>query len=1126
MCHYDFKEIKWSGAGFRHRWLPLIALLAVIALHCAAIGTLYAQSAKYDNFGTEFYVAYGPNLGGEDPGFETQNTMDLYITSHVPANGTVEVPAIGFFQTFTTTPGQITTITLPNGDTGTQTVELQESMDEQVIQGMAVHITSDSEIAVFGINHKKYSSDSYMGLPINVLGTEYRTINYNSSSVGGFGGSLTPGEFWIVAVNDSTNVTITLKDVSSLGTAANQPIQVQLNKGDIYLIEGGEESTSNDLTGSLIESDQPIAVFSGHRRTEMPKGAVNTDGSPSRDHLVEQLPPVSAWGDSALVVPYVSSVEPDLVRAVFAEDSTQISVNGVPVAKTFNAGDFYEITKLAGVTSIQATKPIEVGQYMHTSYGSIDANPPAYGDPALALVFPVEQFQSSYTIISIVNPGAFTGNFVNIVADASSIGSMTIDGKPINPSEFKPIPNTRFDYAQHTLVQGTHNLSCASPFGVTVYALGPVDSYAHPGGTLLKTITPLQTIGLVIDFGDRVLTAANTKPMNNYDSANAAASGVFDTTVVLKNISEDTVNIYSFPERIGDIDRFRVDSTSDGLIPGTGIPLTIAPLARDSFRIQFWPREVNRRMHTQITANTDHLHAYVVDVYGRGVQDNMGIFADTNKTITIDTLDFGTFQKSDPVGDSEVYVGNAGSAVMNVNAVSITSPSVIFSETGISYQGATVTLPFAIAEPPSGSARINVQFSPTGLANGLYSDSLIITSATSTHIVVLIGHIETITALQPGVDSVTWGSTLVCDNAVFSIPISNDSNNVPITLTSARIIGVNASDFALSTRTPLVIPAGKTDTVQVNFIPSDSGSRAAQVIFNFNLPRLGDGSGPSDTVNLLGTGDKPTLEFAADPNVHAYVLDNYFLMPIYARTDLTPYAADGYHIYVQYDSVNLRLVDVITAGTLTPPGYLSIISSSPPGRDTINFGQGGEGSKNGINLIAGGGPTDDTPLLYLKFQPVMSGADDPADANPLTFEKGFPLNFSLIFDDAVIPYQCTNHVFDSGYAVVGPACDTQFLEQQPTIPDAMMLGTPIPNPANVPISIQYDVASVGNNLTTSVTIDLVDAQGNLVETLVNDQKQPGYYSATINSANVPSGLYFLRMSAGNYQRIRNLVIQK
>ncbi len=1121
MCQHDFTSLRRNSADRSAFFAMLATLMFLVA---GRGGNLYAQSTKYDNFGTEFYVAFGPNLGAD----ESSNVMDLYITSHVATSGTVEVPALNFFQTFTTTPGQITTIVLPNGTNTPQTVELPESLDEQVIQGMAVHITSDSEVAVFGLNHKKYSSDSYMGLPNNVLGTEYRTINYNSSSDGFFGDGLTPGEFWIVAVNDSTHVTITLNDVSSLGTQPNTPIAVQLNKGDIYLIEGGEQDESNDLTGSLIESDQPIAVFSGHRRTAIPDTAVNIQGIPSRDHLVEQLPPVSAWGDSALVVPYATAMLPDLVRVVCAEDSTQISINGKAVAGTFNAGQFYEITHLQGVTSIQASKPIEVGQYMHTSLGSV-GNPqlPAYGDPAYSLVFPVEQFQSSYTIISIVNADAFSGNFVNIVADASSIGTMTIDGTPINTNEFKPIPNTRFDYAQHPLAQGTHNIACSSPFGVTIYALGPVDSYAHPGGTLLKTITPLETVGLVIDFGARVL------------GPGPAFAGVFDTTVYLHNISEDTVNIYSFPKRISDTDRFTVVATTAGSIPGSGLPLQIKPLAIDSFTIQFDPHEINRRMHTQITANTDHLRAYVVDVYGEGVEDEMGVFSDTNKTATIDTLNFGTFTDQNSPDDSEVYVGNAGSDSMHVSSVSITthSPTGTFTQTGASYLGAPVPIPFSVAAAPSSPARIGLQFAPSGLLRGIYSDSVIISSSSigdttaggapvlSTHIVVLIGRVDSITTIQPGATAVTWGTTEVCSDSAFNILVPNP-NDLPVTITSATIVGANASDFTLSTKTPLIIPAGQTDTVQVNFLPTARGARTAQAVLAFNLPK----NSPIDTIPLTGTGDKPSLELAGQQNVHAYILDNYFLIPIYAKTNMDIIGCDGYHIFLNYDSVNLKLLDVISAGTLTPPGYLSIQSSTPPGRDTINFQQGGEGSHITPQLITGGGCTAAdsgcVPLLYLKFQAVLNGSEDPADASPLTFQKGFPINFSMTFDDALLPYLCADYVYDSGYAVVGPVCDTQFLEQQPTIPDAMMLGTPTPNPANAPISVQYDVASVGNNSSTLVTIDLVDAQGNRMETLVNGEVQPGYYTATIDPTTLASGLYFVRMSAGNYQRIRNLVIQK
>ncbi len=1105
--------------GKRSRVSLFISVLAVLSVFCST--RLRAQSANYDNFGKEFYVAFGPNEGGEGD-LTSETVMDLYITSHVIAHGEVDVPALNFYQTFTTTPGQITTIVLPNGNNFSPTVEVTQ--DQQVLPGMAVHITSDSEVAVFGMNHKLYSSDAFMGLPTNVLGTEYRTMNYPSSDNQG---DVQPGMFLIVAVVDSTNVTITLRDAST-GSPAGLPFNILLDKGDVYLVEGTYD-LSDDLTGSLIESDEPIAVFSGHHRTAIPDTAVNIERAPSRDHLVEQLPPVSAWGDSALVVPYATSMLPDLVRVVCAEDSTQISVNGKIIPGTFNAGDFYEITHLAGVTSIQASKPIEVGQFMHTSLGALgDPRLPAYGDPALALVFPVEQFKNAYTIISIVNPDAFTGNFVNIVADASSIGTMTIDGAPIDPNEFYSIPNTRFDYAQHQLQQGTHNITGSSPFGVTVYALGPVDSYSYTGGTLLKTITPLETVGLVIDFGDRVLNPSNLK-------GPPFVGGIFDTTVVLRNISEDTVNIYSFPKRIQDTDRFNVVATTppSGAPAGIAPALTIPPLGVDSFTIQFQPHEVNRRMHTQITANTDHLRAYVVDVYGRGVEDDMGLFADTNKTLKIDTLNFGTFTDQDNPDDSEIYVGNAGSDSMQVNVVSITthtSPDP-FSQIGASNHGGAVTLPFSIAAAPSAPARISLRFSPFGMTKGLYSDSILVTSTSigdtaadggplqSTHIVVLIGRVDSIVGLQTGVDTVTWGTTEVCSDSVYRILIPNP-NDLPVTVTSANIIGVNASDFVLSTKTPLVIPPGQTDTVQVNFLPTARGIRTAQAILTYNLPK----NAPIDTVNLSGTGDKPTLELAASQTLHSYILDNYFLMPIYAVTNMDIIGCDGYHIYVQYDSVHLKLLDVVTAGTFTPGGYLSIQSSTPPGHDTINFQQGGEGSTIAPVIISGGGcnPGDSgcLPLVYLKFQASTAGAD------PLTYEQGFPINFTMTFDDSRLPYACADHIFDSGYVVIGPICDTQFLEQQPTVPSAMMLGTPVPNPAgtatsNKPTSIQYDVDTA-----ILVTIDLTDEQGNRVQTLVNDVRTPGYYTTTVDPANLPSGLYYLRMSAGAYQRIRNLVIQK
>jgi len=134
-------------------------LLIIVLILLGTIGQtkLYAQ-AQHDNLGKEFYVAFGPNLGGD----ESNNLMALYITSRVPANVKIEVPAIGFTRTLTTVPGSISTVVLPS-DTDSKSVEIRSV--ETVVKGMAVHITSDSEIAVFGMSHKTYSSDAFMAFP-------------------------------------------------------------------------------------------------------------------------------------------------------------------------------------------------------------------------------------------------------------------------------------------------------------------------------------------------------------------------------------------------------------------------------------------------------------------------------------------------------------------------------------------------------------------------------------------------------------------------------------------------------------------------------------------------------------------------------------------------------------------------------------------------------------------------------------------------------------------------------------------------------------------------------------------------------------------------------------------------
>ena len=486
-----------------------------------------AQKTKKDNFGKEFYVAFAENQGGQTfSGDEDQNFFALFITSKVPTQGTVEVTALGFSKAFTTVPGTITTVELPDGKhIGDPTVELtfENNQEETVISGMAVHIISNDDIAVYGMNHKLWSSEAFMALPVGILGTEYRTLNYPTSYPTS---GVTPGEFWIVAVADTTNITITPRAATRMKSQPGVPIKVFMNKGDVYLVQGNPIDGQNDLTGSIIESDQPIAVLSGHVRTEIPKGFNNVNSNTgSRDHLVEQLPPVSAWGDSALIVRYQSATLPDLVRVVSSEDGNVISVNGT-IVKTLQAGDFYEISQLTTPVSIQATSPILVGQYMHTSlYGVGDPQHQPYGDPAYSLVFPVEQFDTSYTFMLDQN-STFNGNYINIIADPAGVATMMLDGLPVTGKPynavFLPIPGSNYTYTQISFSinqQGAHNIYSSKPFGITVYAMGPGDGYAYPGGAVLETINSGVLLPMTSFSGTSLVSfSSNPNPFINETS--------------------------------------------------------------------------------------------------------------------------------------------------------------------------------------------------------------------------------------------------------------------------------------------------------------------------------------------------------------------------------------------------------------------------------------------------------------------------------------------------------------------------------------------------------------------------------------------------------------------------------
>src|SRR6267143_2172689 len=88
-------------------------------------------------------------------------------------------------------------------------------------------------------------------------------------------------------------------------------------------------------------------------------------------------------------------------------------------------------------------------------------------------------------------------------------------------------------------------------------------------------------------------------------------------------------------------------------------------------------------------------------------------------------------------------------------------------------------------------------------------------------------------------------------------------------------------------------------------------------------------------------------------------------------------------------------------------------------------------------------------------------------------------------------------------------------------PEEFGLGQNYPNPFNPASTISFAVPKL-----THVRIQVFNVLGQLIVTLVNEEKAPGRYSVTWEAGGSPSGVYLCRMLAGDYLQTRKMILAK
>lgn len=454
---------SFSGPARPHSsraWQARVLLLCLLL--CGLSSRSYAAA---DSKGTDFWLTFPGNLN-------TGTTLTLFITGDVATTGTVSIASLSFNAPFTVTPGAVTSVIIPAG---------AELFDSDVIANNGIHVTAGQEVTVYGLNRLQSTTDAYLALPTDVLGTQYINLGYLNTEMNSVMGT----QFALVGTVNGTVVTIT-PSVTAGTRTVGVPYNITLNQGQTYLLRSTGAYPS-DLSGSIISSTQPIAVFGSNKCANVPHNHV------ACDHLVEQLPPTTAWGKQFVSVPLKTRLNGDTFRFLASTNNTQVRINGTLVA-TLNRGQYYEQI-VVGSAQITSTQPILVAQYSNgSSYDGV------VSDPFMMLIPPFEQFLGSYTVTTPAS--GFSGNYINVVAPTAAIGTVRLDGAVIAASNFSAIGTSGYSGAQLTVGLGVHQIAGGIyPVGVFVYGFDTYDSYGYPGGQSFAPVATVNTLALTPPTG-------------------------------------------------------------------------------------------------------------------------------------------------------------------------------------------------------------------------------------------------------------------------------------------------------------------------------------------------------------------------------------------------------------------------------------------------------------------------------------------------------------------------------------------------------------------------------------------------------------------------------------------------
>jgi hypothetical protein len=379
------------------------------------------------------------------------------------------------------------------------------------LSSRAFRVTSTAPVVAYQFNtlDQQFSNDASLLLPTHSLGDEHHVVgHFPNAPTAGLGENR--AYVTVVGAHEATSVQVTpaydvisgpgVPDIGGgIGILAGTTKTFTLGPFDVLNLETPLISLFPfppppipDLTGTVVTSDLPVAVFTGADLANISDGT----GAESccAEHIEQQVLPTRAMRTQFVVSHSAqrstSTPENDVYRVLAIADGTAVTTNlgGADASFSLAAGEFREFFANTGFV-LQASAPVHVAQFLVKGSDVPSGN---YGDNSLLYVPPVDQRRGTYTfttgegfsrnavVISMVEGTVLTVDGLDSTLPASGCGAPQEDGE-LNGQTYVSV-TCDIDDGVHQVHSGAVADEAGDPLGVYVYGYYNAGSYAYPAG--------------------------------------------------------------------------------------------------------------------------------------------------------------------------------------------------------------------------------------------------------------------------------------------------------------------------------------------------------------------------------------------------------------------------------------------------------------------------------------------------------------------------------------------------------------------------------------------------------------------------------------------------------------------